>query len=290
MVTTTHVITDDSIDVLADVDTTTAAPNTGAGLRWDGTNWVPGSTGDQVLRFATQAALNTGPAWGWTNQTYPVVAWVDSYPIDGTNNVQVQLLLKGDPNTVTNIEVTYPRTDSNEEWHTEVTPFATALLNTAILPSSPKVLSGGDLFGAGPVEQWMPIYHDFSFVVPGSAMIANNTLTAFARLPERMIINQVYIAPLGGAYANAGEEVDVRLQIGAPANDMFAEQNLSSGGGGGGTDPAVAVTGGSAGVLGLGRANDPINVVFGANAWPGYNLRFTLVGWFADEHIDTVNV
>jgi hypothetical protein len=31
----------DSIDALADVDTTTAAPTTGQVLEWDGTNWVP---------------------------------------------------------------------------------------------------------------------------------------------------------------------------------------------------------------------------------------------------------
>jgi hypothetical protein len=38
-------LSDDSIDALSDVDTTTSAPSTDDTLVWDGSNWVPGSGG-----------------------------------------------------------------------------------------------------------------------------------------------------------------------------------------------------------------------------------------------------
>lgn len=58
----------DSIDALADVDTTTAAPTTGQVLEWDGTNWVPatpsGGGGVTRIQDATDYEPNTTPPTG----------------------------------------------------------------------------------------------------------------------------------------------------------------------------------------------------------------------------------
>jgi len=43
--------TTDSIDVLSDVDTTTAAPTSGQVLIWNGTNWAPGTAASAGLDF-----------------------------------------------------------------------------------------------------------------------------------------------------------------------------------------------------------------------------------------------
>ncbi len=43
--------TTDSIDVLSDVDTSTAAPTSGQVLVWNGTNWAPGNTAAAGLNF-----------------------------------------------------------------------------------------------------------------------------------------------------------------------------------------------------------------------------------------------
>jgi tagatose-1,6-bisphosphate aldolase len=50
----------DSIDVLVDVDTTTAAPTTGQFLEWDGTNWVPGSASGGTVNLGYTTAASTG--------------------------------------------------------------------------------------------------------------------------------------------------------------------------------------------------------------------------------------
>ncbi len=59
--------TTDSIDVLSDVDTTTAAPSNGQILIWNGSNWVPGNPTSAGLAFDSgiktasfSAAINTG--------------------------------------------------------------------------------------------------------------------------------------------------------------------------------------------------------------------------------------
>ena len=59
--------TTDSIDVLSDVDTTTAAPTSGQVLIWNGTNWAPGTAASAGLDFDSTiqtssfaAAINTG--------------------------------------------------------------------------------------------------------------------------------------------------------------------------------------------------------------------------------------
>ena len=39
----------DSINALADVDTSTAAPTEGQTIKWNGTNWVPGDIEEAVL-------------------------------------------------------------------------------------------------------------------------------------------------------------------------------------------------------------------------------------------------
>ena len=59
--------TTDSIDVLSDVDTTTAAPTSGQVLIWNGSNWAPGNTAAAGLNFDStiqassfNAAINTG--------------------------------------------------------------------------------------------------------------------------------------------------------------------------------------------------------------------------------------
>ena len=59
--------TTDSIDVLSDVDTTTAAPTSGQVLIWNGSNWAPGNTAaaglafDSAIKTASfSAAINTG--------------------------------------------------------------------------------------------------------------------------------------------------------------------------------------------------------------------------------------
>ena len=59
--------TTDSIDVLSDVDTTTAAPTSGQVLIWNGSNWAPGNTASAGLAFDSaikvasfSAAINTG--------------------------------------------------------------------------------------------------------------------------------------------------------------------------------------------------------------------------------------
>lgn len=59
--------TTDGIDVLSDVDTTTAAPTNGQVLVWNGTNWAPGTAASAGLDFDSaiktasfSAAINTG--------------------------------------------------------------------------------------------------------------------------------------------------------------------------------------------------------------------------------------
>lgn len=59
--------TTDSIDVLSDVDTTTAAPTSGQVLIWNGSNWAPGNAASSGLDFDTSlqssnfnAAINKG--------------------------------------------------------------------------------------------------------------------------------------------------------------------------------------------------------------------------------------
>jgi hypothetical protein len=59
--------TTDSIDVLSDVDTTTAAPTSGQVLIWNGTNWAPGTAASAGLDFDStiqtssfNAAINKG--------------------------------------------------------------------------------------------------------------------------------------------------------------------------------------------------------------------------------------
>lgn len=59
--------TTDSIDVLSDVDTTTAAPTSGQVLIWNGSNWAPGNAASSGLDFDTSlqssnftAVLNKG--------------------------------------------------------------------------------------------------------------------------------------------------------------------------------------------------------------------------------------
>ena len=63
-----------SIDLLADVDTATAAPSTGNFLKWNGTNWVPTpSTGIieiDVWRLETNQTSDATPITGtWTRDS-----------------------------------------------------------------------------------------------------------------------------------------------------------------------------------------------------------------------------
>lgn len=64
----------DSIDVLADVDTTTAAPTTGQVLEWNGTNWVP----------ATIAAGGVTQIVAGTNVTIDPVGGTGAVTINAT--------------------------------------------------------------------------------------------------------------------------------------------------------------------------------------------------------------
>lgn len=99
--------TTDSIDVLADVDTTTAAPTSGQVLIWNGSNWAPGNAAAAGLEFDSQiktasfsAAINTGyfvnTASGVLTVTLPSspsvgdeVHVIDSSNSAATNNITI---------------------------------------------------------------------------------------------------------------------------------------------------------------------------------------------------------
>ena len=99
--------TTDSIDVLADVDTTTAAPTSGQVLIWNGSNWAPGDAAAAGLEFDSQiktasfsAAINTGyfvnTASGVLTVTLPSspsvgdeVHVIDSSNSAATNNITI---------------------------------------------------------------------------------------------------------------------------------------------------------------------------------------------------------
>ena len=99
--------TTDSIDVLSDVDTTTAAPTSGQVLIWNGSNWAPGNTAAAGLNFDSTiqtsdfvAAINTGyfvnTASGVLDVTLPAspsvgdeVHVIDSSNSAATNNITI---------------------------------------------------------------------------------------------------------------------------------------------------------------------------------------------------------
>ena len=60
--------TTDSIDVLSDVDTTTAAPTSGQVLIWNGTNWAPGTAASAGLDF--DSAIKTASFNAVVNKGY----------------------------------------------------------------------------------------------------------------------------------------------------------------------------------------------------------------------------
>ena len=72
---TNMVETTDSIDVLADVDTSTVAPTTDDLLKWDGTNFVPGTVSVDVDTPLTTALRGTdNPHIGaYPNQSFKVI-------------------------------------------------------------------------------------------------------------------------------------------------------------------------------------------------------------------------
>ena len=99
--------TTDSIDVLSDVDTSTAAPTSGQVLIWNGSNWAPGNTAAAGLNFDSAiktsdfvAAINTGyfvnTATGVLDVTLPAspsvgdeVHVIDSSNSAATNNITI---------------------------------------------------------------------------------------------------------------------------------------------------------------------------------------------------------
>lgn len=99
--------TTDSIDVLSDVDTTTAAPTSGQVLIWNGSNWAPGNTAAAGLNFDSTiqtsdfvAVINTGyfvnTASGVLDVTLPAspsvgdeVHVIDSSNSAATNNITI---------------------------------------------------------------------------------------------------------------------------------------------------------------------------------------------------------
>ena len=60
-----------SIDLLADVDTATAAPSTGNFLKWNGTNWVPtpsvGITHVDTWRLSSNVTSDASPITTWSH-------------------------------------------------------------------------------------------------------------------------------------------------------------------------------------------------------------------------------
>lgn len=99
--------TTDSIDVLSDVDTTTAAPTSGQVLIWNGSNWAPGNAASSGLDFDTSlqasnftAVLNKGyfldTSGGTVQVTLPAspstgdeVHVIDSANNAATNNITI---------------------------------------------------------------------------------------------------------------------------------------------------------------------------------------------------------
>ena len=99
--------TTDSIDVLSDVDTTTAAPTSGQVLVWNGTNWAPGTAASAGLDFDSSiqtasfnAVVNKGyfvnTAGGVLTVTLPSspsvgdeVHVIDSSNSAATNNITI---------------------------------------------------------------------------------------------------------------------------------------------------------------------------------------------------------
>ena len=58
----------DSINALADVDTSTATPTEGQTIKWDGTNWVPGNI-EAFVSGVQKAIFGFGSSNGYKNVT-----------------------------------------------------------------------------------------------------------------------------------------------------------------------------------------------------------------------------
>ena len=55
----------DSINALADVDTSTAAPTEGQTIKWNGTNWVPGDIEEAAASSTQKAIFGFGNSTEW---------------------------------------------------------------------------------------------------------------------------------------------------------------------------------------------------------------------------------
>ncbi|MGI9610491.1 MAG: hypothetical protein ACR2NL_09400, partial [Acidimicrobiia bacterium] len=120
----------DSIDVLADVDTTTSTPSVGEHLEWDGSNWVPGTAGGGVTDHGALTGLADD------DHTQYLL-------IDGTRAMTGALDMDG--NNITNARYLFT---TEGDIGAEVVPVASAVnyvrLGGAIAAGSgPYVLAGG---------------------------------------------------------------------------------------------------------------------------------------------------
>ena len=103
----------ESIDALADVDTTTAAPATGQALVWDGANWIPGNVlasgvaGSAISQRATEAqtsdasGLATYVGLGTSGTMVSIIAtgasWVTLYATEAARTADASRDFGKDP-------------------------------------------------------------------------------------------------------------------------------------------------------------------------------------------------
>tara|TARA_A100001015_G_scaffold194474_2_gene216783 strand:+ start:1652 stop:2503 length:852 start_codon:yes stop_codon:yes gene_type:complete len=123
-----------SINILTDVDTTTAAPSTNDLLKWNGTNWVPttpapgGITHQDTWRLSSNLTGDTIPITTWTNTA-------------ANSNFQTTL---GSPMTVSGGYFTFPVTGY---WRVEF--FARVNLTTS---DNLNIGIGGALYSSGTLQ------------------------------------------------------------------------------------------------------------------------------------------
>lgn len=134
-----------SIDDLTDVDTTTAAPNSGDALVWDGTNWVPGNPVNSTseLSDVTAAASATGQvlvADGANDYTPRLIHYVETTSVANTSHTITHNLGQKFVNVTiadTSDEVIIPQSITFTDANTVTVTFNTAINCTVICTGTP---------------------------------------------------------------------------------------------------------------------------------------------------------
>jgi hypothetical protein len=199
-----HVIFDDSIDALADVDTTTAAPTLGQILTWDGSNWTPAVPGDDDFR-AISAADGSTVTFAGDKRT-------DGKVGIGRDPTTQALEVAGDIHYTTNLY------DSSQEPGNNKTNI------NALLVASYGSKTGRVLENQGAVDAWMGPRMSFQFRVPAGALQTASTENLYqSRCPHEMTVDEVQIFSLA---VNATDvDVSFRINTGSDLLDDGAGNN-----------------------------------------------------------------